>query len=275
MTTVPSFHRMTNHLSFVPIRRLGRFSSLSSASAASFTSVTSSMIYRDHVMTKQQKSTKCTRLQSCVLSLHSNSNQNTNLNSFHRKRGKHHLTMSSRFLSTTNFNNSDDTNYEVPNGPIHEYNNTCKESEEEILHKTNKWIQNIIIGLNLCPFAERTVKKSKLELSIVRGDDVSDIISAVLYECIKRQDNDGTTVVICPDLSPLDFDGSGSDREDDDTSTICYLDVVDMLDQVLEDYDLKEDIQIAPFHPLFEFQNSEKDTIDNFTNRYVNVLEIA
>ena len=56
------------------------------------------------------------------------------------------------------------------------------------------------------------------------------MVVGVLYECIKRQDNSGTTIVICPDLYPDDFNE--------------YLNVVNVLDQVLDDYDLKDDLQV-------------------------------
>ena len=59
--------------------------------------------------------------------------------------------------------------------------------------------------------------------------------------------------MVCPDLFPSNF--------------ISFLEVYNMLqDGVLVDNDLDEDIQVAPFHPLFEFEGSGEN-IDNFTNR--------
>jgi hypothetical protein len=97
------------------------------------------------------------------------------------------------------------------------------------------------------------MKQSKLFTIVMKGNDIEDIISNILYQCILRKDDEGTTIVVCPDLYPEDFEK--------------YLDVVDMMDNVLDDYNLKDYIQIAPFHPLFEFQGAGVDAIDNFTNR--------
>lgn len=92
-----------------------------------------------------------------------------------------------------------------------------------------------------------------MNLEVVRGTDQLDILTQVLGECLVRKDRAGTSLMICPDLFPSNF--------------ISFLEVYNMLtDGVLEDNDLEEDIQIAPFHPLFEFEGSE-GKIDNLTNR--------
>lgn len=127
------------------------------------------------------------------------------------------------------------------------------ESDDEIETKTNKWIDNVVIGLNMCPFAEKTRSQEKLFMTIVRADDVEEILAVVLYESILRKDDAGTTVVVCPELSPNNF--------------MAFYDVVAMAEEMLLDQDLDGIIQIAPFHPLFEFQGSGKDGVDNLTNR--------
>ena len=114
--------------------------------------------------------------------------------------------------------------------------NDCKkshnnESDEKILSTTRQWIQNVVIGLNFCPFAERSMAKKQLFFELVRGDDVNEIVSSVIYHCLRRQDNAGTTVVICPDLYPMDFQGG-------------YLDALDTIQNILTDGNLDQDIQV-------------------------------
>jgi len=130
---------------------------------------------------------------------------------------------------------------------------SAKESEEEIKQKTTKWINNVVIGLNMCPFAEKTRSQKQLFTTVVRGDDVEEIISVVLYESILRKDDAGTTVVICPELFNDNF--------------LDFYDIVVMAEDVLHDQDMEGIIQIAAFHPLFEFAGSGKDGVDNLTNR--------
>ena len=178
----------------------------------------------------------------CIQSLPSSSSSSSSMRSL-------------RCFSTNDNGNMNDNEF-IHNNNHNDYNNDDDYNKEEkmiITQKTHQWIQNVIIGLNLCPFADKPMKQSKLFTIVMKGDDIEDIISNILYQCILRKDDEGTTIVVCPDLYPEDFEK--------------YLDVVDMMDNVLDDYNLKDYIQIAPFHPLFEFQGAGVDAIDNFTNR--------
>jgi uncharacterized protein len=113
-----------------------------------------------------------------------------------------------------------------------------------------------VIGHNLCPFADRTIRENKLKVSVVRGNDDQHVAAAVVYELIARSDESqhGTTVVCAPEFYPDDFNR--------------YMSLVQLLeDDVMEEHELHGLVQIAPFHPQFEFQGSGSDGIDNYTNR--------
>jgi hypothetical protein len=127
------------------------------------------------------------------------------------------------------------------------------DSNDQIEDSVSKWVKNVIVGLNFCPFAEKSRSTNKLFTHIVRGDDVEEILSNVLYESILRSDDTGTTLIVCPDLFPDDFLG--------------FYEVVAQAEMMLQDNELEGVIQIAPFHPQFQFQGSEKDGVDNLTNR--------
>jgi len=103
-------------------------------------------------------------------------------------------------------------------------------SDEIVIQKTLSWIQNVVIQLNLCPFAEKPFRSSKLFTSVVRGSDEDEIISAILYESILRRDEEGTTVVICPEYFPNQFQE--------------YLHLVNVMEDVLQDYELDSHIQV-------------------------------
>ena len=121
--------------------------------------------------------------------------------------------------------------------------------EEAILENTMNWVENVVIGLNLCPFAERPFAVDKsLHIDIISTDDVEEILSYVLAECYIRQDQQGSTsLLVCPNLYPDDF--------------YSFLEIHNMLTEgILIDQELDDDIQIAPFHPLFEFSESEEES---------------
>jgi hypothetical protein len=126
--------------------------------------------------------------------------------------------------------------------------------DRKILETTLDWVQNVVVGMNLCPFAEKPFKSQQMHLEVIHGQDEQEMLVRVLGECLVRQSNPGTSLLICPDLYPKNFH--------------TFLQVYNMLnDGVLVENDLTDDVQIAPFHPLFEFDGSGSDGVDNYTNR--------
>ena len=144
--------------------------------------------------------------------------------------------------------------------------------DHQVLTDVYNWVRRVVIGLNLCPFAEKPFKgisDGKMKFEVIRGQDEEEIIRQVLAECFVRTAKPGTSLLICPDLYPSDFES--------------FLEVQNILsDGILVDNDLTDDIQIAPFHPLFQFadaQEKEEETevsgdtdsvsegFDNYTNR--------
>jgi hypothetical protein len=125
--------------------------------------------------------------------------------------------------------------------------------DEPILRQTLDWVQRSVIGLNLCPFAEKPFNQKRMNLEVIHGSDQVEILARVLAECLVRKKRPGTALMICPELFPSNF--------------LSFLEVYNMLqDGVLVDNSLDGDIQVAPFHPFFEFEGSG-ESVDNFTNR--------
>jgi uncharacterized protein len=118
---------------------------------------------------------------------------------------------------------------------------------------TRDWLDRIVIGWNLCPFADRPNREKNLELYLVRGQREEDILNLLLNVCQYQHLNPGTSLIIAPDYHPDSFV---------DFLSLCTT----MEEDILPQYpDLQESIQIAPFHPLFEFADS--NGVDVWTNR--------
>ena len=153
-------------------------------------------------------------------------------------------------------NVSDDTDTEEgeEEEPDDSYN--YQPADDVIISQSMDWIKKIVIGYNLCPFAEGPLKEDKLKISVVRGSDPEHVAGAVIYELVSRSDemHHGTTVVVAPEFHPDDFHQ--------------YMSLVQYIEEdVMEEHELHGLVQIAPFHPQFEFAGSGVDGIDNFTNR--------
>ena len=122
--------------------------------------------------------------------------------------------------------------------------------------KTLNWLKQVVIGLNLCPFADLPLRREKIKVDVIRGSDEEKIMLHVTSELLDRCSIPGTTLVVCPDLYPNNFQK--------------YMEVVNVIEHVImpgHNDELVGKVQVAPFHPLFQFDGSDPDDIDNYTNR--------
>ncbi len=129
-------------------------------------------------------------------------------------------------------------------------------SDDDISAICQQWLERAVIGLNLCPFARRPYQLHRLRFSISRArhtDAFLDLLENELHLLLQTPATEiETTLVIEPKLF-ADFE--------------VFLDVVALAEQVLEDIDATGTIQIAPFHPNFQFADEPPEDITNYTNR--------
>ena len=128
------------------------------------------------------------------------------------------------------------------------------EENRVIEDEVKQWLKNVVVGLNLCPFADRPMRENKLRIFTVRGNDEEKLLSSILVVLLLQESSPGTSIIVAPECHADDFN--------------AYLDVVNMVEQgLLEEHDLTGVLQVAPFHPLFQFEGSGQDSVDNWTNR--------
>lgn len=129
-------------------------------------------------------------------------------------------------------------------------------SDATVLATTKHWLTRAVIGLNLCPFAKSVYVKDQVRYVISRSDSNHDILqeleSELLYLAEADPDNIDTTLLILPEALS-DF--------------LEYNDFLHRADRVLKRKRLTGLLQIASFHPHYQFSDSEPDAIENFTNR--------
>ena len=126
-------------------------------------------------------------------------------------------------------------------------------SDADVEAITKRWIKRAVIGLNLCPFAERPLRTKELSFHTVRGDNPEQIIEAVTEQLLLKKDERGTSLVICPEFQTNDFEE--------------YMALLQFIEQrVMVYFELVGHVQIAPFHPKFTFDSAD-EKIDVYTNR--------
>lgn len=125
-----------------------------------------------------------------------------------------------------------------------------------IIEKTQTWLTQAVIGLNLCPFAKAPHVKGLIKYRVTHAQDVQALIGD-LHQALEElaeanPDRIETTLLIHPWVLN-DF--------------MEYNDFLDLADELVEELDLSGILQVASFHPDYQFAGTHKDDISNYTNR--------
>ncbi|MBA3681539.1 MAG: DUF1415 domain-containing protein [Bacteroidetes bacterium] len=128
--------------------------------------------------------------------------------------------------------------------------------EQESIEKTQKWIKDVVIDLNFCPFAAKALLKKSIHYSVLTNTDLKTSLEALIKEMqhLDVKEDIETTFIIFPN--------NFSDFEE-------YLDLVDVAQQLLEEEEYEGIYQLASFHPDYCFDGADKDDPANYTNRSV------
>jgi hypothetical protein len=129
-------------------------------------------------------------------------------------------------------------------------------THEAILATTQVWLEKAIIGLNLCPFAKAVHIKNQIRyvVSDARTEEalLADLAAALEDLAQTSAEKVDTTLIIHPWVLNDFYD---------------YNDFLDIADAAVEELKLGGIIQVASFHPDYQFADSELDDIENYSNR--------
>ena len=129
-------------------------------------------------------------------------------------------------------------------------------TDDEVLSKTRHWLEAAVIGLNLCPFAKAVYFKNQVRLVVSKARHADDLLEELdreldLLVATPASEVD-TTLLIHPTLFE-DF--------------LDFNDFLEVAEGVVDEHELVGVIQLASFHPQFQFDGTEPDDISNYTNR--------
>ena len=126
----------------------------------------------------------------------------------------------------------------------------------QAVQQTRQWLQTIVVGLNLCPFAAPVLKAGGVHIAVCEAETDQAIIAAVLQQLDQLQQTDEST--IATSLLVL----SNGLREFSD-----YWSLVEVANELLQQAGLQGVIQIASFHPDYCFDGVPEDDVSHYTNR--------
>jgi hypothetical protein len=130
------------------------------------------------------------------------------------------------------------------------------ETDEHVIAHTRAWVERAVIGLNLCPFARGPQAKGLVRYAVSRAGDIEELLACLLGELRQLADAPAASV----ETTLLIHPGVLGDFAE-------YNDFLDIADAALVELGLDGVLQVASFHPHYQFAGSVPEDPGNATNR--------
>ena len=126
----------------------------------------------------------------------------------------------------------------------------------DFIAETRTWLEQIVIGLNLCPFAKAVYVKDQVRFVLSDATTPEALVEELAEELVLLRDTPAeqldTTLIVHPYVL---------------TEFLDYNDFLDNADAAIEALDLQGILQVASFHPDYQFAGAAADDVSNYTNR--------
>ncbi|WP_083487380.1 DUF1415 domain-containing protein [Pseudoxanthomonas dokdonensis] len=121
---------------------------------------------------------------------------------------------------------------------------------------TRRWLERAVIGLNLCPFAKAVYVKQQVRMVVSDASTPEALLEQLAEELLLLRDTPveqvDTTLLVHPQVL---------------TDFLDYNDFLDNADAAVEALGLQGIIQVASFHPDYQFAGTAAEDIGNYSNR--------
>lgn len=128
--------------------------------------------------------------------------------------------------------------------------------QPEIEQDIYQWLDKVVIGLNLCPFAKKPRAQNQIRLSIATSANTNTLLDLFIEEMTLLANTPAsetdTTLFAIPE---------GLEEFDD------YLNFLDVCQMTLENFGYEGKFQLASFHPDYQFDGTDITDRENYTNR--------
>lgn len=127
---------------------------------------------------------------------------------------------------------------------------------QDVVKNTLHWLEQMVVGHNLCPFSSSVISRNQVHYAVCDATSDADLKQFYVNELQRLLESDADDIA----TSLLMFTQALAKFDD-------FLDVLDWFQQLLEDAELAEHVQLASFHPHYQFEGVEADDLSHFTNR--------
>lgn len=124
------------------------------------------------------------------------------------------------------------------------------------VEQTRHWLEQAVIGLNLCPFAKAVHTKGQIRWVESTATDVRALMADLVHELQLLAAADAEAIDTTLLVHPLVLD-----------DFLDHNDFLDLADAALEELGLDGVLQIASFHPHYQFKGTAADDVENLSNR--------
>ena len=127
-------------------------------------------------------------------------------------------------------------------------------ADEKVIGSVRQWVESVVVGLNLCPFAKRELVKHRVRFVVTKATNEDQLLVALEAELdlLSSEASVATTLLIHPGVLQNFY---------------AYNQFLNAADALLRQMTLEGVYQIASFHPKYEFAGTGQDDVENYTNR--------
>jgi hypothetical protein len=128
--------------------------------------------------------------------------------------------------------------------------------DDDVIAAMREWVEKAVIGLNLCPFAKAVYVKNQVRFVVSHAPHLDGLLEDLDREldflAAAAPEEIDTTLLVHPTLL-ADF--------------LDFNDFLQLAEAAVAEHGLEGVIQVASFHPQFQFEGTAPDDIGNYTNR--------
>lgn len=129
-------------------------------------------------------------------------------------------------------------------------------SNNEIAQQVEQWLNDVVIGLNLCPFAAKPQRNKQIKIFVSEAITEETLLEDILTQLLELEATPAeeleTTLVVAPNMLADFYD---------------YNLFIDWVEALIKQQDWEGIFQLATFHPNYCFGGTEPEDAENLTNR--------
>ena len=126
--------------------------------------------------------------------------------------------------------------------------------KQAVISSVRYWVETLVVGLNLCPFAQRELVANRVNFRVSEATDELQLLADLEDELNRLVADDAieTSLLIHPQVLTDFYD---------------YNQFLDAVDHLLLEMGLEGVFQVASFHPNYQFADTAAEDVENYTNR--------